>query len=69
MFVGHTLKPRAFDFKSIIDNPEVSENVSAERDHQVKTQQVQYMKKLNFTLAQKKNVNEKKLMEYQSKRA
>lgn len=32
-------------------------------------QQVQYMKKLNFTLVQKKNGVDKKLMEFYNKRA
>ena len=72
MFVGHTLKPRAFDFKRVIEHPDGSDFTSQKehRDHQqLNIKQLQYIKKLNFTLVQKKNGADKKMMEYQSKRA
>jgi hypothetical protein len=37
MFVGHTLKPRAFDFKKVIEHPELmSEMTPQERDQYLK---------------------------------
>ena len=37
MFVGHTLKPRAFDFKKVIEHPElISEMSPQERDQYLK---------------------------------
>jgi hypothetical protein len=70
MFVGHTLKPRAFDFKKVIEHPEkmataiTTQEMTPSDDQNLKLQQVQYMKKLNFTLAHKKNEVGKKIMEY-----